>query len=78
MRNFLSFMSTPTGRVLRVLLGVALFAAGMVTGNALGTGLKVFAFLPPITGILGVCPFNPMIGRPLRCNEACRRDFVGG
>ena len=78
MRKFLSFMSTPVGRVLRVLLGVAVFAAGMAMDNSFGTGLKVFAFLPPLTGILGVCPFNPLIGRPFRCNEACQRDFVGG
>ena len=75
MRRFLSFMSTPVGRVLRVLMGVVVFLVAMTFEGGLSTFLKAFAFLPPITGILGVCPFNPLIGRPFRCNEACRQDF---
>lgn len=76
--KFLTYMSTPTGRVLRVLMGVAIFLIATQIEGAVGTGLKVFAFLPPITGILGICPFNPLIGRPIRCGEACRQDFSRG
>ena len=70
--KFLSFMSTSIGRVLRVVMGVAIIAAGLAVGGGIGTGLVVFGFLPPITGILGICPINPLVGRPLRCDEACR------
>lgn len=70
--RFLNFMSTPIGRVIRVLMGVAIFAIGASVGGGVGTGLMIFAFLPPITGILGICPINPLVGRPLRCDEACR------
>mgnify|MGYP006273036105 CR=1 FL=1 len=75
MKRFLSYMSTPIGRVMRVLIGVAVFLVAMTFDGGWSTFLKAFAFLPPITGILGVCPFNPLIGRPFRCNEECRQDF---
>ncbi len=70
--RFLSFMSTPIGRVLRIIMGAALITLGLVVGGPVGTGLVVFGILPPMTGILGVCPINPLIGRPLRCDAACR------
>lgn len=72
--KFLSFMSTPTGRVLRVVMGAAIIALGLTTGGTAGIALVAFGFLPPITGVLGVCPINPLIGRPLRCDAACRAD----
>lgn len=70
--KFLSFMSTPIGRVLRVIMGLVIIAAGLAIGGGVGLGLVVFGFLPPITGILGICPINPLVGRPIRCDEACR------
>lgn len=70
--RFLSYMSTPTGRVLRVLLGAVIIAVGVALDGGIGTGLIVFGFLPPLTGILGICPLNPLVGRPIRCDQACR------
>lgn len=70
--KFLSFMSTPIGRVLRVVMGAVIIAIGLAIGGGIGTALVVFGFLPPITGLLGICPINPLVGRPLRCDEACR------
>lgn len=65
-------MSTPVGRFLRVLMGVVIIAIGLSIGGAAGTALAIFGLLPPATGILGICPINPLVGRPLRCDEACR------
>lgn len=70
--KFLSFMSTPIGRVLRVVMGAVIIWAGLAIGGAVGTALAIFGFLPPITGILGLCPINPLVGRPIRCDAACR------
>jgi len=70
--KFLSFMSTPVGRVLRVVMGAVLIGIGLNLEGAVGIGLVVFGILPPVTGILGICPINPLVGRPLRCDEACR------
>ena len=65
-------MSTPIGRVLRVVMGAVIIWAGLAIGDAGGTALALFGFLPPITGILGLCPINPLVGRPIRCDAACR------
>jgi hypothetical protein len=70
--KFLSFMSTPIGRVLRVAMGAVIIAIGLAIGGAAGTALAIFGVLPPLTGVLGICPINPLVGRPLRCDEACR------
>jgi len=76
--SFLNFMSTPIGRVVRVLMGVGLFAVGALIGGPAGTGLQVFAFLPALTGVFGICPINPLVGRPIRCDEACRTGSPRG
>ena len=72
--KFLSFMSTPVGRVLRVIMGLAIIAIGLSIDGPFGVGLTIFGFLPPITGIFGLCPINPLVGRPIRCDAACRLD----
>lgn len=72
--KFLSFMSTPIGRVIRVLVGVAIIVLGLNIDSGLGTGLVIFGFLPPLTGIFGICPINPLVGRPIRCDAACRME----
>jgi hypothetical protein len=64
--RFLSFMSTPVGRSIRIGGGVALIAAGGVIGGGLGAGLAVFAVLPIATGVFGVCPISPLFGGTLR------------
>ena len=63
---FLSFMNTPVGRGLRVALGVVLLVAAVLVGGALGVALGLFALLPIATGAFGVCPVNPLVGRPVR------------
>jgi len=63
---FLSFMNTTVGRAIRVVMGVALIVAGLAIGGGLGIGLALFALLPIATGVFGICPFNPLIGQPLR------------
>jgi hypothetical protein len=72
--KFLSFMSTPIGRVLRVVMGIGIIAIGLSIDGPLGVALTIFGFVPPLTGIFGICPINPLIGRPIRCDAACRLD----
>jgi hypothetical protein len=73
--KFLLFMNTSVGRVIRVAMGIAVFCAGALVGGGLGTGLMVFAFLPVLTGVTGVCPLNPLTGQPLR---ACATKKTSG
>lgn len=70
--KFLSFMSTPTGRVIRVIMGIAIIAIGFAIGGTAGWIVSAFGLLPLLTGIFGLCPINPLVGRPIRCDEACR------
>ena len=64
--RFLSFMNTSTGRVIRVVGGLVVLAAGILLGGTVGTALAVFAVLPIATGVFGLCPINPLFGQPMR------------
>lgn len=70
--KFLSFMSTPTGRVIRGIMGIAVIAIGFAIGGTAGWIVSAFGLLPLLTGVFGLCPINPLVGRPIRCDEACR------
>ncbi len=64
--RFLTFMNTPTGRVIRVVGGLLLFVIGFVLGGWLGAAVCAFCVLPIATGVFGVCPVNPLFGQPMR------------
>ena len=55
-------------RILRILLGAAMFALGWsdaVTG-IWGIGLMIFAWIPLITGLIGWDPFYAILGLSTR------------
>ena len=64
--RFLSFMNTSTGRIIRVVGGLLVLAAGLALGGGVGVALAVFAVLPIATGVFGLCPINPLVGPPVR------------
>ena len=64
--QFLSFMNTPAGRVIRVVGGLVVLAVGLVLGGWLGLALAVFSALPMATGVFGLCPINPLVGQSMR------------
>ena len=64
--KFLSFMNTSTGRMIRVVAGMAVLVAGVLLGGGVGAALAVFAVLPIATGVFGLCPINPLFGQPMR------------
>ncbi|HYU74665.1 MAG TPA: YgaP-like transmembrane domain [Ktedonobacteraceae bacterium] len=66
---FASFMSSPTGRVLRVVVGLGLIGWGAylaLAANSMTTGiiLAVVGLLPLVAGLLDVCVFAPLFGAP--------------
>jgi hypothetical protein len=69
--KFLTFMCSPVGRGIRLLLGAILIALAVNIGGTVAWALGGFALLPIATGILGLCPINPLVGRPLRCGAEC-------
>jgi len=60
--RFLDWMSSPPGRVVRVLLGLALVVLGLwVVRGAAGVAIAVFGLVPLVTAILNVCPVRPLV-----------------
>jgi hypothetical protein len=51
-------------RVLRTLLGLAMILVGwsVLDGTLWGAALKIFGFVPLVTGLIGWCPFYTLAG----------------
>ncbi len=63
--KFAQFMSSATGRSLRVVAGVALIVIGLVAGGGWVT-LSVVGLVPLIAGLANVCLLAPLFGEPLK------------
>lgn len=63
---FLRFMSTPIGRTIRGVVGLALVVTGVLVGGPAGVALALFGLLPLATGVFNVCPISPLVGEPWR------------
>lgn len=68
--RFLDFMSAPPGRAIRIAAGLLMIAAGAAAGG-LGWAPAGAGLLPLATGVFGLCPISPLVGRSWRGN-ACR------
>lgn len=67
---FASFMSSATGRILRVVVGLGLIVWGVYLAAAasnatVGIILAVVGLLPLVAGLLDFCIFAPLFGAPL-------------
>ena len=69
--EFIKFMSSTTGRVLRASIGVALVAWGLLSGNAWLDLLGAFFIA---VGVFDVCVFAPLFKMPLS-GKAVRAKF---
>jgi hypothetical protein len=63
------FMSSPAGRAIRAVAGVALIAWGFALHSTGGYVLMVVGLLPLATGVLDVCLLGPVFGVPLRGDD---------
>ena len=65
--GFAKFMSSGLGRGLRIVVGLALMAIGLLsmTGPG-GLILAVIGAVPLVAGLLDVCLFAPLFGAPLK------------
>jgi hypothetical protein len=76
--GFAAFMSSPAGRIVRVVAGLALIGGGVVlaisaTNVALGVVLVVVGLVPFFAGALDVCVFAPLFGGPFSGAKARAR-----
>jgi hypothetical protein len=66
MNGFVNFMASTTGRIIRIVAGLALIALGLfgITGST-GIVVAIIGALPLVAGVFDFCVFAPLFGRPL-------------
>ena len=73
--GFSRFMAGPVGRLLRVVLGLALIAWGWTSrGTTGGTVLMVVGVIPILAGVLNVCLIAPLIRAPFSGRNALHKE----
>ena len=55
MKSFVAFMNTPTGRGIRIILGIVIIGAGIAVGGAGGVVIGVIGLVPIAMGLWGRC-----------------------
>ncbi len=69
--GFAKFMSSGLGRGLRIVVGLALIAVGLVSvGGTGGFVLAIVGAVPLLAGVFDVCLFAPLFGAPLKGADA--------
>jgi hypothetical protein len=64
-------MSTPAGRGIRVVMGVALIAMGSRLESPAGWALAAFGVIPLATGAADICPICPLLSDGKRTEAGC-------
>lgn len=65
MKEFFRFIASPTGRVVRILAGLALILIGpLVLGGFWGWILAIVGLVPLLAGLFDRCVFAPLFGLP--------------
>jgi hypothetical protein len=64
--NVVTVMNGAAGRSGRVVAGLALIGAGLVTGGTGALVLAVVGAIPLLAGVAGICLAAPLLRAPLR------------
>ncbi len=67
--KFVEFMSSTTGRALRIVAGVALIAVGLAMGGGAGVVVAVVGLVPLAAGVFNVCLLAPLFHAPFRASR---------
>jgi len=66
MNPFVKFMASTTGRIIRIVAGLALIAWGLMgLGGTAGVIVAVVGAVPLLAGLFDFCVFAPLFGNPL-------------
>jgi hypothetical protein len=66
MNPFVSFMASSTGRIVRIVVGIALVVWGWFgLSGAAGIIVAIIGLVPLVAGIFDFCVFAPLFGAPL-------------
>jgi hypothetical protein len=65
MNPVIRFLASGTGRIVRIVAGLALIVVGLfVSNNATGIVIMVVGLVPLLAGIFDFCVFAPLFGAP--------------
>lgn len=65
MKGFFRFIASPTGRVIRIVAGLALIVVGLLALQGLGGWiLAIVGLVPLLAGLFDRCVFAPLFGLP--------------
>lgn len=68
--SFARFMSSYTGRLIRIVAGAVLIALGLLVVTGIwGIVLVVVGLVPFLAGLANVCVFAPLFGGPFRAAD---------
>ena len=66
MNPFITFMASTTGRIVRIVAGIALIAWGLLgLGGITGLIVAVIGAVPLLAGLFDFCVFAPLFGCPI-------------
>lgn len=66
MNPFVKFMASTTGRIVRIVAGIALVAWGLFgLGGTVGIVVAVIGAVPLVAGMFDFCVFAPLFDNPL-------------
>jgi hypothetical protein len=66
MNPFVTFMASGTGRIVRIVAGIALILIGLlVVKETAGIVIAIIGVLPLAAGVFDFCVFAPLFGAPL-------------
>jgi len=66
MNPFIAFMASTSGRIVRILAGIALIVWGLLgLGGTGGLVVAVVGAVPLLAGLFDFCVFAPLFGAPL-------------
>ncbi len=73
--NFARFMSSPAGRLLRILAGIVIIFVGLYAiKNAWSYVISVIGLVPLVAGVANVCLLAPLFGGPLKASELVNKS----
>jgi hypothetical protein len=66
MNPFVKFMASTTGRIVRIVAGLALIGWGLLgLGGTTGLIVAIVGLVPLAAGVFDFCVFAPLFGNPL-------------
>ena len=66
MNPFVKFMASTTGRIVRIVAGLALIGWGLLgPGGTTGLIVAIVGLVPLAAGLFDFCVFAPLFGNPL-------------